>query len=90
VFATRVPVFQGSVRSHLTSLSRLRRALRLFVLLEFKTANMAAADHALIVDYVAADDLGHHGQIEVTDFRVALGEAVKHTVSGLDRRQFLF
>jgi hypothetical protein len=51
---------------------------------------MAAADHALIVDYVAADDLGHHGQIEVTDFRVALGEAVKHTVSGLDRRQFLF
>ena len=29
----------------------------------------SSRDHALIVDYVGADDLGHHREIEVTDFR---------------------
>src|SRR5580700_9086103 len=57
--------------------------------LEFEPTDVAAADHALIVDDVAADDFGHHGQIEVTDFRIALGETVKHTICRFDRGQFL-
>jgi hypothetical protein len=58
--------------------------------LEFEATNIAAADHALIVDYIAANDCGHQGEIEVADFRIALGETMKHTICCLDRGQFLF
>ena len=34
-----------------------------------RRALYSSRDHALIVDYVGADDLGHHREIEVTDFR---------------------
>ena len=40
---------------------------------------MAAPYHAFVVNYVAADNFGHHGQIEVADFRIAFGEIVKDT-----------
>jgi hypothetical protein len=61
---------------------------------EFEPADMAAPDHAFIVIYIAADDFGQHGQIEVADFRIAFGETVKlHQipVSGFlaELRQFL-
>ena len=65
----------------------LRRPSAFF---EFEAADMAAPDHAFIVNYVAADDFGHHGQIEVADFRIAFGETMKHTIGRLDGRQFLF
>ena len=57
---------------------------------EFESADMAAPYHAFIVNYVAADDFGHHGKIEVADFRMAFGEIVKNTIGRLDSRPFLF
>ena len=57
--------------------------------LEFESTDIAAADHALIVDNVAADDFGHQGEVEVADFRIALVETMKHTICRLDRGQFL-
>jgi hypothetical protein len=33
---------------------------------------MAAAHHTLIMDDFASDDLGHHGEVEVADFRKTL------------------
>ncbi len=30
------------------------------------------------MDYVAADDFGHHGEIEITNFQITLGETMKH------------
>src|SRR5580700_11406148 len=67
----------------------LSRQASFSAFLEFEPTDIAAADHALIVDDVAADDFGHHGQIEVADFRIALGETVKHTICRFDRGQFL-
>jgi hypothetical protein len=40
---------------------------------EFESADVAAPYHAFIVNDVAADDFGHHGQIEVANFRIAFG-----------------
>jgi hypothetical protein len=42
----------------------------LYAFLEFEPTDVAAANHAFIVDDVAADDFGHHGQIEGADFRI--------------------
>ncbi len=50
---------------------------------------MAAPYHAFIVNYVAADNFGHHGQIEVADFRIAFGESMKNTIGRLDSWPFL-
>lgn len=68
-------IFKDCSTSSCASLFR-----RLGAFLEFEATDIAAADHALIVNYVAAADLGHHGQIEVADLRIALGETVKHTI----------
>jgi len=51
---------------------------------------MAAADHTLIMDDVAPDDLGHHGEIEVADFRITLSETVKDAIGCLDCGEFFF
>lgn len=40
-------------------------------------------------DDVAPADLGHDGEIEVTDLRKTLSETVAETVSRLNRRKFL-
>ena len=56
---------------------------------EFESADMAAPYHAFIVNYVTADNFGHHGQIEVADFRIAFGERMKNTIGRLDSWQFL-
>lgn len=66
------------------------RASLLAAFLEFELADMAAAYHAFIMNYIAADGFGHHGQIEVADFWIGLGESVKDTIDRLDGRQFLF
>ena len=50
---------------------------------------MAAPDHAFIMNYIATDDFGHHGQIEVADFRIAFRETVKYTIGCLNRGQYL-
>jgi ATP dependent DNA ligase domain len=70
--------------------SRAQIASYLSAFFEFESADMAVPYHAFIVNYVAADDFGHHGQIEVADFRIAFGEIVKDTIGRLDSRPFLF
>jgi hypothetical protein len=62
---------------------------RLGPFFEFEPTDIAATDHALIVDWISADDFRHQGEIEVADFRIALGETMKHTICRLDRGQFL-
>jgi hypothetical protein len=57
---------------------------------EFESADMAGPYDAFVVNYVAADDFSHHGQIEVADFRIAFGQIVKHAIDRLDGRPFLF
>jgi hypothetical protein len=59
---------------------------RLGASLEFEATNIAAANHALVVDYIGAHEFGHQGKIEVANFRIALGKTVKHTIYRLDRR----
>jgi|ERR1700692_1341898 2-methylaconitate cis-trans-isomerase PrpF len=49
-------IFKDCSTSSCASLFR-----RLGAFLEFEATDIAVADHALIVNYVAADDLGHHG-----------------------------
>jgi hypothetical protein len=58
--------------------------------LEFEPADMAAADHTLIMDDVAPSDLGHHGEIEVADFRITLRQTVKDAIGRLYRGKFFF
>ncbi len=66
------------------------RASYLSAFFEFQSADLAAPYHAFIVNYVAADNFRHHGQIEVADLRMAFGESMKDTIGRLDSRPFLF
>jgi hypothetical protein len=75
---------RSSTQSRFTSSASLFR--RLGEALEFEATNIAAADHAFIVDHIGAHEFGHQGQIEVANFRIALGKTVKHTIYRLDRR----
>ena len=57
---------------------------------EFEAADMAAPDHAFIVNYIASDDFGHHRQIEIADFRIALGVQSLSNSLGCTRPGSLF
>jgi hypothetical protein len=66
-----------------------RLSARLNAILEFEPADLASANHTLIVDYVAADDFGHQSEIEEADFRILLGEGMENTIGSLNGGQFL-
>jgi hypothetical protein len=54
-----------------------RLSARLNAILEFEPADLASANHTLVVDYVAADAFGHQSEIEEADFRILLGEGME-------------